>query len=111
MKKVNNDRSDLIIIEGIRRTYDLAAFQFLPNFSLIALQADPEIRYQRLLARNQNHGDQLKTYDEFLVDQESEPEREIDKVISSAKYIIRNDGSIQELYQQLNLKLEIIFAH
>ena len=101
-EQIRLSRADLIIVEGIRRKSDLSNLNF-HNFHLISLIAKPEIRYQRLVSRKQNPGDEQKSYEDFLTDQESEPERDIQKVAKKAKIIIDNNGTTKELQLQLEL--------
>ena len=56
-----------------------------------------------MISRKQNPGDEQKSYEDFLTDQESEPERDIQKVAKKAKIIIDNNGTAKELQLQLEL--------
>lgn len=103
-EQIRLSKADLIIVEGIRRKPDLSCLNF-HNFHLISLIAKPEIRYQRLISRKQNPGDEQKSYADFLVDQESEPERDIQKIAKKAKIVIDNSGTLKELQLQLELAI------
>jgi len=94
--------TDVVVIDGVRRLGDIKHLRELPNFFLVGVVADPKIRYERLIMRNENEGDNKKTFEEFLKDQESEADREIPEVLSVAKKIINNDGLLDELYRQID---------
>jgi dephospho-CoA kinase len=94
--------TDVVVIDGVRRMGDIQYLKELPNFYLIAVVADPKVRYDRLIVRNENEGDNKKTFEEFLKDQESEADREIPEVIKIAKKIINNDGLLDGLYHQID---------
>lgn len=108
LKDINNSSKEIVIIDGVRRLEDIECFQGLPGFYLISVSADPLIRYERLKARNENAGDAEKTYQNFLADCDREAEKEIPAVMKTAKFNIDNNGSFEDLYQQLEkIMLEI----
>lgn len=100
---VKNDRQEIVVVEGIRRMADIVTLKNFPNFHLIRIVADPKIRYERTVKRNENIGDAEKTLEQFLSDEQRETEREIPIVMAKAKYQIDNNGSLTELYQQIDL--------
>lgn len=93
--------NELIIVEGIRRMADIEHLGRLPNFVLIEIAADPKIRYERMVKRNENKGDAEKTYEQFLADHQRSTELTILEVISHATEHINNDGTTEQLYQAL----------
>jgi len=99
---VKNDPTDVVIVEGIRRLADIATLKDLPNFYLVSVDATSELRYQRLVKRNENIGDADKTFEQFLADQEREAEIEIPVVMAQAKYHLNNNGTLAELYKQID---------
>ena len=50
------------IYDGARRPEDFSALLSLPNFLLIFVEADIEVRYARVVARAENGGDSEKSY-------------------------------------------------
>lgn len=100
-KDVENDPQNLVIVEGVRRPTDITYLQKNPNFHLIYLTADPKIRWERLVKRNENPGDDKKTYEEFLNDEQAEADKLIKELGKTAEYTINNDGTVEELYQQI----------
>jgi len=98
---VKKDSGDLIVVDGIRRMADIKYLKKLENFILISIEADPRIRYNRLIKRSENHGDNKKTFDDFLNDQKKEADAEIPIVIQNAHAKINNDGDFENLYKQI----------
>jgi dephospho-CoA kinase len=105
---VKNDNHDIIVVEGIRRLADIITLKDFPNFYLISLDADPRIRYDRLVKRSENVGDATKTYEEFLADHDKEAEAEVPAVMKTAKYKIDNSGTLTDLYAQIDKIISLI---
>jgi len=95
--------SDIVVIDGMRRMSDIGHLINLPNFILVSVEAKPEIRYKRLVKRNENVGDGEMTFEKFLADHKRETEITIPEVMSHAKEIINNDGSVEDLNQQVDM--------
>lgn len=98
----SNLNSDIVVIDGIRRLSDIGHLVDLPNFVLVSVDADPKIRFQRLVERNENAGDDKKTFEQFLLDQNVEADRQIPEVIKIAKEKIDNSGDLNGLYKQID---------
>jgi len=97
-----NDDNEVVIIDGVRRFADITFLKDIPGFKLVSIDADPEIRYKRMLLRNENIGDSEKSFEDFLADGKREAELEIPKVMEISQYKINNNGSFEDLYQQIN---------
>lgn len=100
-KDIANDQHEYIVVDGIRRAADIKYLKDLPNFHLISVEADPKIRYERLIKRSQNKDDQTKTYEEFLKDHEKETEISIVPLIPLAEFKLDNNGTEEQLDQQI----------
>jgi dephospho-CoA kinase len=98
--------SALVVIDGIRRLSDIGHLLELENFILVSVDADPQIRFKRLVERNENAGDDKKTFEQFLLDQEVEADRQIPEVIKVAKEKINNNGHLEDLYSQIDKIIE-----
>ncbi len=98
------EKSDasLIVIEGIRRDMDIEYLKRLPNFVLVAVEADEQIRFQRLLQRGENPDDAGKTWEQFQADHLLETEISIPPVMQQAQYHIDNNGNLEQLHLQLD---------
>ncbi len=105
-KVIANDvkamKSDVVIVDGVRRMADIAYLKELPGFKLVAIDADPKIRYERMKSRNENPGDDQKTLEQFLADHKREADEEIPAVMKRADLTIDNSGSVEELKKQID---------
>src|SRR6056297_1569623 len=91
----------IAVVDGIRRWGDIEHLKKLDNFILVAIKADSKIRYNRLVFRSENDGDENKTYEEFLADHEKEAEIHIPEIMESADKTIDNNGNLENLYQEI----------
>ena len=116
--KINNKNC---IIESIRNkaeadflkqtsiNYQLSTINY---FYLFAVDAKPEVRYQRIVIR-QSETDRI-SYEEFLMNEQREMtstdpnSQNIAQCIRMADYTFTNDGSIPELIQQLDIVINEI---
>jgi len=99
---IKDDTHPFIVIDGIRRLADIKFLKEIPGFHLISIITDPELRYQRVLSRNENKDDDKKTWEDFLKDHEAETEAQIPEVMKTAQYEIINEGSFEELEQKID---------
>lgn len=93
------------IIESIRTAGEVEALKEKEDFYLIAIDADIGKRYERFLLKSgQNKG---MTFLEFLENEKREMfsedpnQQNIEKCISMADFLILNNGTIDELKEQL----------
>lgn len=105
-EEVANDRSALIVVDGVRRETDVKGTQNLPGFRFLFVTADPKRRFDRLTQRNQNADDSTKTFEEFLSDSELETEQQISRLRAKADFVIDNNGTLEDLYRQADLFIE-----
>lgn len=98
--------SDIVVVDGVRRLDDIEHLSALPHFKLVRIDADSKVRYDRMKLRNENVGDAEKTYGEFMEDHERETEATIPEVMEKAKYSLNNDGSLEDLYKQIDSIVE-----
>jgi dephospho-CoA kinase len=101
-KKVKDSNENIIVVDGIRRLADITYLKKVPGFILIAIDASPEIRYQRSVTRNENPGDDQKSYETFLADHQKETELTIPGVMAQANYTIDNSGGLEHLHQEID---------
>ena len=94
--------SEIVVVDGIRRLADIVHLTKLDGFHLVAIEADPQIRYERMIKRGENVGESEKTYEQFLEDHQTETELTIPEVMSQADLKINNDGDLANLYQQID---------
>lgn len=94
------------LITSIRHPLEVKYFKsLLPNFKLIVVEANPKIRYQRAVERDRS-GDAIGSYQEFLkaeaIERGKGGGQEFDEVFKLSDETIHNNGSLAELYNQLD---------
>ena len=94
---VENDPHDFIVIDGIRRMADITSLKDVSGFHLIKVTANEKLRFLRVVFRNENVGDDKKSFADFLDDQNQEAEAEVPIVMENATYEINNEGTFEEL--------------
>jgi len=97
-----NDNHHFIVIDGIRRLADIKYLREVDGFFLVSVEASEKIRHQRVIERNENPGDNKKTFSDFLKDQNEESESQIPKTMSKADFVIDNNGNWEELWDQIH---------
>ena len=103
-----NNANDIVIVDGVRRLDDIKHLRNLPEFNLISIDANEKVRYDRMKLRNENKGDNVKTFEEFLEDCRKEAELEIPTVMAQASYYLNNSGTLKDLYEQIDKIIEEI---
>lgn len=98
----------IVVAEGIRRPSDIEHLATLPHFVLIAIDADARTRYERITKRSENPDDQTKTWETFLTESQKEPEQKIRDVMSQAAHTINNNGSLDNLYAQIDTLMQTL---
>ncbi|PIR04420.1 MAG: hypothetical protein COV59_01065 [Candidatus Magasanikbacteria bacterium CG11_big_fil_rev_8_21_14_0_20_39_34] len=105
-KDVASDPNPIIIVDGIRRLADIEHLKRLEGFVMIEIFADPEVRYQRLIARSEKADDKTKTYEQFLEDHKRSTEVSILEVAKYATERVDNNGDIEDLHKQLDALIQ-----
>jgi len=100
------------VIESIRTPGEIDLLQDKENFYLLAVDATAELRYNRIKLR-QSETDHI-TFDTFIENEKREmfnedPNKQnLSICIKRADFIIKNDGTIDELYIQLESIFQLI---
>jgi len=95
------------IIESIRTPGEIASLRTKDNFSLWAIDADPKIRYERIVAR-QSETDKI-SFETFLANERREmttddpTKQNLAECIRQADVLFTNNSSIEELYKQIEI--------
>jgi dephospho-CoA kinase len=103
---VKNDNNNVIVVEGIRRPGDVVHLKDVPGFHLVHIFADVETSHKRIAQRNENIDDKGKSLEEFQKDLQGEAESKISEIGSTAKVQLDNNGTIEELHEQLDKLVE-----
>lgn len=94
------------IIESIRTTGEIDSLRKQEGFYLLAVDADPKLRYDRILLR-QSETDRV-SYETFLQNEQRESVstdpgvQNLQACISEADAVILNNGPVGELYREVD---------
>ena len=92
---IQNSQSEIVLVDGIRSTYELNVFRNYWTFPLIVIEAYEANRHQRIIERARD--DDSKS----VLDIKKREEREIGfgllELIQEADYIVKNNSTIQDL--------------
>jgi dephospho-CoA kinase len=100
-KDINASRSSLLIIDGIRYDNEAEMLQSQERNVLIFITASPDVRYARCVERG-GRGEENLTYKEFLKNERAETEKRISNLSEISDYIIDNNGTKEDLINQVN---------
>jgi dephospho-CoA kinase len=93
------------IIESIRTPGEIASLRAKENFTLWAVDADPQIRYERIFAR-QSETDHI-SFETFLANEQREmntndpTKQNLAECIRQADLLFVNNGDLEKLFQQI----------
>ncbi|MBQ9864581.1 MAG: AAA family ATPase [Bacteroidales bacterium] len=100
------------IIESVRTAGEVEALRGKPNFYLFAVDADTRVRYERAVVRG-SETDHV-SFETFVANEEREMDnndpnkQNLRYCIEQADYCFKNDGTIEELNQQVEKVLSEI---
>jgi dephospho-CoA kinase len=100
-KDAQKDEHEIVVVDGVRRMDDMELLRKLPNFKLIYVDSDIKVRYERIIKRGENSDDAKKSFEEFKKINEDESESQIQDLKNYSDYVIDNNGTFIELYQQV----------
>jgi dephospho-CoA kinase len=94
------------VVESLRTEGEIAALRAKGHFLLIAIDADPKIRYERIVARG-SETDNI-SFEKFLADEAREmhatdPNKQnLARCIELADHRLMNNGTKEELFSQVD---------
>ena len=101
-----------IVVEGIRNPAEIKFLKKNPNFILIGVKANRELRFKRLLLRGKEWDP--KTYEDFLkIDRrdlgvgQNKSGQQVGKCLSYCDYVLTNNKDVKDFEK----KLEKLFIH
>ncbi|MFW6449977.1 MAG: AAA family ATPase [Nanoarchaeota archaeon] len=102
-KILNEDKS--YVVDSIRNPAEVEELRKLSHFTLVAVEARPESRFERAKKRGRNES--AESVEEFLAKEKREmsskdSDQQIHKCVKSADISINNDGTIEELREKIN---------
>lgn len=98
------------VIESIRTPGEVESLRKHEHFQLFGVDADPEIRYRRIVSRA-SETDEI-SFETFIANEQREMSsadpnhQNIGKCMQLADYVFRNNGDFQDLYRQVEAVLE-----
>jgi len=107
-KEIESSDKKIFVLSNIRREGDVSCFKDWPRYILIGVETDPKICYDRLVKRSQNEDDKTKTWEQFQKDLQLSTEVSIDGLIKKSSVQINNNGSLEDLHQQIDKIIEKI---
>ena len=109
-EEIKSSSKQIFVLPNIRRETDYACLinNSDMNFFLVGVNMDPKISYERLIKRSQNVDDQVKTWEEFQKDLQLSTEVEIINLIKKSLYQLDNNGSLNDLYSQVDKLINTI---
>lgn len=93
------------IIESIRNVGEIEGLRKLGTFYLLAVDADTELRYNRIIAR-QSETDHI-SFDEFIANEKREMQstdmftQNIFACMQQADFLLTNNGTYEELFNRI----------
>ncbi len=106
LTEAEKSQMDLVVVDGVRRSPDIIHLETEPHFYFAYVEASPETRYGRLTKRRQNTDDAGKTQVQFEKDALLETETQIQDLKERADFVINNDGTLEELQNQVDAMIE-----
>ena len=100
-KRIKEDGSDLIVLEGIRWHTDVPMLKKFPNSFLIYVTADPNVRFDRLKQRGEKAGEVDLSIERFEKEEEAATETQIPQIGAKADFKIENNGSLDEFREKV----------
>jgi dCMP deaminase len=103
LAKIEDDKH--YVIDSIRNPSEVDAFRAAKHFKLIRIDANPEIRFRRILARRRESDP--RTFEEFVELENREAEgddtsQNLVKVELMADHSLLNEGTLEELYPHID---------
>lgn len=100
-RRILNEQSDIVILDGIRWPTDEQMLRKLPNNVLVYITADVQIRYERTKMRGEKADEDKTTFEQFLKEEQVETELFIPQIGSRADIKIDNNGSLNKYKKQV----------
>ena len=98
--KIKASDSPVVVVDGVRSMHEVGEYKKeFPKFKMIAVDASPRTRFERLLKRNRS--DDPEDWETFVERDERELSVGIGDVIESADYAFLNDGTKRQFRKSL----------
>lgn len=105
---ISNSNSNLVIVDGVRREGDIVTLKEVSTFHLLGVDAKPETRYERSKLRAEKVEEATQTFEEFQQLDQRSTEVTTQNLLTSAEIVFDNNGSLEQLYEQVDQYLQAI---
>ena len=106
VKKIEKISDGIVILNGVRRPDDFTALKSIGG-KLIYITADPKIRWERMKIRGEKADDDV-TFERFIEMGKAEAESLITTIGAEADFRIDNNGSKEQLQEQIKKIIDSI---
>lgn len=103
------------VIDSIRNPFEVEALRRRKNFSLLSIDADPKIRFERAKARSREG--EATTYEAFLEMEAREAQtfdpttQQLNRTAEMADAVVYNNGTVEELHEQVRQVIHALAAN
>jgi len=105
LPRIEKAKGKVVVVDGIRSLHEVNEFKrHFPNFTLIAIHASPETRFQRLFQRKRS--DDPEGWETFMERDLRELSVGLGSAIATADYMIINEATKAELSGKVREVLE-----
>ena len=104
LQNLGNDQN--YVIDSIRNPYEVDALRQRSDFTLLAIEAEQKIRFERSRARGRENAAQ--TFQQFIDEEERElnsdnpANQQLIATRQKADLVVTNDGTLEELHRRLD---------
>jgi len=103
--KIKDSASPVVVVDGLRSMHEAREFRKeFPEFRIVAIHASPKTRFERLLKRKRS--DDPEDWKTFVDRDQRELSVGIGEVIASADHMIVNEGTKEQLREELKRLLK-----
>jgi dephospho-CoA kinase len=107
-QRIHSLEADIVILDGVRWETDEKLIRSFPKNYLVYINADVDIRYERLKIRREKL-DEAKTYAQFMEEEKAPNEVLIPEIGKRSDFEVKNNGTFEELKKEVkNFYIEII---
>ncbi len=111
LRDIWDNEAKINIIDGVRRLADISRLKNEKNFYLIFIDADLEIRVQRLSGRGEKADDQKVTEEIIRKESQHDSETRVKELKEIANFIVENNGSKEEFEKKIDQIMEEILKN
>lgn len=103
-EKIQREGKDFVI-DSIRNPAEIEELKKIPGFTLVAVEADPGVRFER--AKQRGRGESANNLQQFLEKEKREmsstnSDQQLHKCAEKADMVINNNGNLEELKEKIN---------